>query len=191
MEASRAFGAVLVEAALLCVVLPALACGRRRRALAVLAGCLGLGGAASWLVSGGRIPLTALAAAQGVLLAFGVFVLGLGRLAGGRTGPGFAVVASLVGLALLASPFLADPFLEDRHGRVRPVLRDAALGLNPLGAVASRAVLGVDWLRAPRMYRAVKLGPFHAYRYPSPWVQAPVFFLAGAGLLLLCRGRME
>jgi len=185
------FGVLFLEAVLLSLVIPCLAGLRGRPLAAIFGGLVVLGFSVTLAVGGRAVPLGALLGAQALLLAFGVLLLGLARAFSSRRSPGRSVLASLLGLALVASPFLTDPFLEDRDGRVRAEVRDPAMFLNPLAGVASPVLLGFDWLRQPIAYRTVTLGQFHAYRYPDPRLQAAAFFLAGVLLLLLRRAQIE
>ncbi len=191
MEISRAFGILVVEGGVLCLALPGLAHLRLRWGMAGLL-FLGLAGlAATGWVGGGLRSLPVLAGAQAGILAFGFFLLGAARSLRRWVGEGGLAVASLVGLLVLASPFLTDAYLEEADGRVRPGVREATLGVNPLMAAASPALLGFDWLRQPLAYQRLKLGQFHAYEYPDPLVQGLFFFLAGGLLLLLGRPQIE
>ena len=185
MDVSRAFGGLVVEGVVLCLALPGLASLRLRWGLAGLL-FVGLAGlATTGLLSGGALSLPVLAGAQAGILAFGCFFFGAARSLRRWAGGGASAMASLVGLMILASPFLTDPYLEDPDGR------EATLVVNPLMAVASPALLGLDWLRQPVMYKNLKLGQYHAYEYPDPLVQGLVFFLAGSLLLLLGGAQIE
>jgi len=187
MGLQKAFGILFVEGVLCTLFIPAIAFLRLRTGFLVLLGIGGAGIGASWFFSSSLACLPALLGAQAVLLAFFLFLLGLSRLLTRPGNSGLAVLAPLLGLALLASPFLTDPLLEDTHGDVRPWVREVTLAVNPAAAMASPSLMAVDWLRMPMVYKRLTLGQFHAYRYPTPWIQGLVFFLLGGILLLLGR----
>lgn len=190
MEAARAFGVLFLEAIGLALIAPALSALRLRAATAVAVGVLVLGFAIARLTA----PLDGIAgpqlAAHGLLAGFVVLLAGLGATARRVGGPGARALATLLGLAILASPFLADPILEDPDRQVRPFVRETVLWLNPLAGAASAPLLRVDWLRQPIAYRSTTLGPYHAYHYPDPLRQGGLFFAAGVLLLLLGRRRI-
>ena len=73
----------------------------------------------------------------------------------------------------------------------RAVVLAAALVVNPLAAVLSPAVLGLDWLRTDGLYRRFVAGPYYPFRYPAAWASAAGFLGQGllAGLLGPSRGR--
>lgn len=168
----RVLFALFVELALLAVAAPLGAGGKDFLALPI-AGAVAVGILSLFCAPGtvGSVLLAHL-----VLGVFAGFLRGLAILIARPRGPrAAALIASLLGLALLVSPLAMD-FVLPLSGpeRIRGNVLHVALVLNPPAAI-SQSLFGVDWIREGSLYDRARFPSSRPFAYP-PWTASLAAF---------------